>query len=302
MTSPRVTTDVGAAARCLRAGGIVAIPTETVYGLAALARDESAVHRVFEVKGRPRNHPLIVHVCSLEDARTWAVLDERAEALAGAYWPGPLTLVLPRTDLTPDWVAGGHRTVAVRMPAHPMALAVIEEAGGALVAPSANRFGRVSPTAATHVVADLDGDVDMVLDGGPCPIGIESTIVEIHDDVQILRPGAISAAQVGQTIAVAVSEATGASRAPGMLASHYAPVAKVRLFTGAPQAHAAAVRAGAGKVVVIDEPDTDHFAKTLYQRLRDADAAGATEIAVVMAPEQGIGVAINDRLRKAAAD
>lgn len=301
MTAPVVTTDPAAAAKCLRAGGIVAIPTETVYGLAALASDRSAVHRVFDVKGRPRDHPLIVHVCSVDEARAWGVFDQRAEALAGAYWPGPLTLVLPRTARTPDWVAGHHRTVAIRMPGHPMALAVIEQVGDALVAPSANRFGKVSPTAAAHVVADLDGDVDIVLDGGPCTIGIESTIVEVLDEVQILRPGAISAAQVAQTIDVAVSESTGASRAPGMLASHYAPAAKVRLFPDAAAASSAARRPGAGHVVVINEPDVERLARTLYQRLRDADAEGADEIAVVMAPEAGIGVAINDRLRKAAA-
>lgn len=299
----QVVEDAAAAAVVLRRGGIVAIPTETVYGLAALVRDRRAVQRVFEVKGRPLNHPLIVHVASVEEARRWGRLDDRATTLAEAYWPGPLTMVVPRTDDTPDWVTGGRDTVALRIPDHPLTLSLLEILDDALVAPSANRFGKVSPTTADHVVADLGDDVELVLDGGRCRIGVESTIVEILDELQILRPGAVSGRQIGQTLEVAVSETSGSSRAPGMLKSHYAPAAQVIVCDSASDADdmIARERDAGRRTALLHYPDVDEYARQMYGFLRDADADGIQVVVAVKAPDDGLGAAINDRLHKAAA-
>ena len=192
--SSRITQNVNQACLVLQQGGIVGIPTETVYGLAAVALNEAAVGRVFEAKARPRSHPLIIHLSPSDDVNRWGELNETAQLLASAVWPGPLTLLVPRTSLVPDWVTGGRNTVALRIPAHDMTVALLDALGDAVVAPSANRFGQVSPTSATHVINDLGDSVDLVLDGGQCAIGIESTIVECtSSSVQILRPGKITA-------------------------------------------------------------------------------------------------------------
>ena len=181
--SSRITQDLDKACLVLQQGGIVGIPTETVYGLAAVALNAEAVSRVFQAKGRPTSHPLIIHLSPHDDINRWGVLNESAQALANALWPGPLTLLVPRTRLVPDWVTGARDTVALRIPAHDMTLALLDAVSDAVVAPSANRFGHVSPTSAEHVINDLGDSVDLVLDGGSCAIGIESTIVECTNSI-----------------------------------------------------------------------------------------------------------------------
>ncbi|HZI11045.1 MAG TPA: L-threonylcarbamoyladenylate synthase, partial [Myxococcus sp.] len=207
----------------LRHGGVIALPTETVYGLAANAEDELAVRRVFAIKGRPATHPLIVHIPGVEHLASWArEVPEAAHRLASAFWPGPLTLVLPRTPRATDAVTGGQDTVALRVPGHPVALEVLRRLGGGLAAPSANRFGRVSPTMAEHVRQDLGGDVDLVLDGGPCTVGVESTIVDLSSDAPaILRPGGLAAEEVERVLGRPVPVRTESKvRVSGSLASH----------------------------------------------------------------------------------
>lgn len=326
VSEPRVTTDVDAAVAVLRAGGLVGLPTETVYGLAAVATDDAAVRRVFAVKGRPADHPLIVHLPDASHVGRWAApVPDGLDALAGAFWPGPLTVVVPAAASVPATVTGGRPTVALRVPAHPVTAELLARLGEAVAAPSANRFGRVSPTTADHVVADLDGDVDLVLDGGPCEVGVESTIVDLSGDhPEVLRTGAITAAQVAAVLGVdvAVADAATPARAPGMLAAHYAPSARVvvvddpgvvdRAGLGAgPVALVAptvadldALAAAVGGVDVVElEPvgDADGFARVLYDRLRQADRLGCTAVVVVAPPATGVGVAVRDRLRRAAA-
>lgn len=303
MTS-RTTTDAREAARILVGGGIVAIPTETVYGLAALVHDRDAVMRVFTVKGRPFDHPLIVHLSADEDPSRWGRLSPAARALAAACWPGPLTLLVPRTALVPDWVTGGRDTVALRVPDHPLALELLSLLPDALVAPSANRFGRVSPTTSEHVIADLGDDVDAILDGGPCPVGVESTIVECTDEgVRILRPGAVTADEVRRITDLDPAGDTGPSRAPGMMPSHYAPRARVVLAENPDAGHELLRRLLAeGKTAeLLWEEDDARYAAELYARMRDADDRGVRVIVAVLPPELGLGRAVCDRLRKAAA-
>ncbi len=221
------------AVRVLRDGGLVAVPTETVYGLGADAANPEAVRRVYAVKGRPLDHPLIVHVASGTALARWATaVPPAADALAAACWPGPLTVVLHRRPDVDPTVAGGRDTIALRVPAHPLTLAVLEAFGGGIAAPSANRFGHVSPTTADHVRADLGDDVDLVLDGGPCTIGVESTIVDLTvEPPSVLRPGGIPLEALAAIVDGPVrGEDTGPRRAPGMLASHYAPRARVELI------------------------------------------------------------------------
>mgnify|MGYP006276109309 CR=1 FL=1 len=308
-----ITDDVQAAARALRAGGLVAMPTETVYGLAADAADAAAIARLYAVKGRPADHPSIVHVASIDDARTWAAAwPAAADLLARRFWPGPLTLIVPAGDRPDPAALGGTGTVALRVPDAPIALALIEAAGTGLAAPSANRFGRVSPTTAQHVADDLGDAVDVILDGGPCRIGVESTIVDLTGDApRILRPGAITAEMVEEALATPLGPATpDAPRAPGTLAAHYAPSTPVLLVESpddvadpatttliAPSAVAAE-----GFHAVIDAgPSAAAYAERLYALLRAADATGADRIAVIPPPATGIGVAVRDRLRRAAA-
>ena len=286
----------------LLAGGIVAVPTETVYGLAARVHDGPAVDRVFHVKGRPRTHPLIVHIGRHDDPGRWGEMTTVAAELATAFWPGPLTLLLRRTSLVPDSVTGGADTVAVRMPDHPVLLEVLDSLDDALVPPSAYRFGRVSPTTAAHVEEDLGADIDLVLDGGPCAVGVESTIVDCTGEtLQILRPGAIDADDIEAVCGRRPVPAHGAARAPGMLPSHYAPRAPVVLCDDRDEADREMRRlTEAGRVVgFIGRDDPREYARALYDDLRAADAAADVIVAVLPAPE-GIGLAVRDRLSRAA--
>jgi L-threonylcarbamoyladenylate synthase len=302
------------AARLLREGGLVAFATETVYGLGANALDGKAVARIFEAKGRPRFNPLIVHVASLDDARRFGVFAAEAEALARAFWPGPLTLVVPRREGTglSDLVSAGLPTVALRVPLHETARALIGAAGVPVAAPSANRSGRVSATTAEHVVADFGGSVDMVLDGGPCAAGIESTIVGLAGGTPVLlRAGAIARGGVEDVLGCKLGErGEGAQpQAPGMLSSHYAPRARMRLGGDAPREGEAFLAFGAAPgadgashcLNLSERGDLREAAANLFAHLRALDATGASTIAVAPIPPEGLGEAINDRLRRAAA-
>jgi L-threonylcarbamoyladenylate synthase len=303
---PPVTTDAVLAARMLSAGGLVAMPTETVYGLAADAENPDAVARVFRVKGRPSSHPLIVHLADVDQLdQGWAEsVPPAAVILTQACWPGPLTVLVPAGPRVGPWVTGGRSTVGLRVPAHPLALAMLRSFGGGVAAPSANRFGGVSPTTADHVLADLDDEIDLILDGGPCPVGVESTIVDCTvDPPQVLRPGAITPEQVAALVG-ALAPASGPSRAAGMLASHYAPRCRVELVDRVDQALARADelhRAGRSARVLDAASDVLHAAQTLYGQLRLADDAGVEVVVAVLPPAVGLGHAVRDRLVKAAA-
>jgi L-threonylcarbamoyladenylate synthase len=292
--------DVDRALRVLRAGGLVAIPTETVYGLAADASNPDAVRRIFAVKGRPASHPLIVHIAAAEQLADWAAtIPSSAAVLADACWPGPLTLLVPRAHRVLDVVTGGRPTIGVRVPAHPVTLELLARFGGGLAAPSANRFGLVSPTTADHVRADLGDDVDFVLDGGPSPIGVESTIVDCTvNPPQVLRPGGIPTEDIATLLNSTVGASTGPSRAPGMLASHYAPRCRVLLV--ATLGDARTLAAGRQGTEIIDDEDLVRYAYSLYTRLRDADDRGVDTVIAVLPPAIGLGHAIRDRLIKAA--
>jgi L-threonylcarbamoyladenylate synthase len=300
---------IEAAARCLRAGGLVAFPTETVYGLGADAGNGEAIARLYAAKGRPSFNPLIAHVGSIEAAHRLARFDGAAERLATAFWPGPLTLVLPKR---PDGgVAGlalaGLDSVAVRLPAHPATHALLEAFRGPVVAPSANRSGHVSPTSAAHVLADLRGRIDMVIDAGPCPVGVESTIVACLCEPTLLRPGGLPREEIervlGQPLAVATIADDG-PLAPGMLPSHYAPKAKLRLDAVTAAAGEALLGFGPAPAATLNlspRGDLIEAAANLFSHLRALDASGAKRIAVMKVPHEGLGEAINDRLARAAA-
>jgi L-threonylcarbamoyladenylate synthase len=301
-----VTTDLGRAAAAIRRGGVVAMPTETVYGLAADATNAAAVVRIFEIKGRPADHPLIVHLADAGQLDDWAaVVPEPARLLADAAWPGPLTIIVPRAEGVLDEVTGGRDTVGLRVPAHPVAHRLLDSVGVGLAAPSANLFGAVSPTTARHVLDDLgdrlDPDRDVILDGGACPVGVESTIVDCAvSPPQILRAGGIPVEDVRRLLSGAVADASGPSRASGMLASHYAPRCAVRLVDS--HDDAVALRAGTPGGEILDlSDDLVRYARELYARLRDADERGARTVIAVLPPAVGLGHAIRDRLTKAAA-
>ena len=299
--APPVGTSVDRALEILRNGGVVAIPTETVYGLAADASNEVAVQRIFTVKGRPADHPLIVHIATAGQLTHWAATDPPSAALlADTCWPGPLTLLLDKAAHVLSVVTGGRETVGLRVPAHLLTTELLTRFGGGLAAPSANRFGKVSPTTAAHVVADLGNAVDYVLDGGPCPVGVESTIVDCTTDPpQILRPGGIATEVIAAVLGNDPAATTGPSRAAGMLAAHYAPAATVVLVESS--AAAAAIADQTKGAWVLDRTDDlVGYARTLYGELRDADARGVTLIVAVLPPAQGLGHAIRDRLTKAA--
>lgn len=286
----------------LRNGGLVAIPTETVYGLAGDASNEAAVRKIFEAKGRPADHPLIVHIAAAEQLGDWAAsIPKAAEILADTCWPGPLTLLVPRATQVLNVVTGGRDTVGVRVPAHPLTTELLDRFGGGLAAPSANRFGRVSPTTAAHVVADLGSQVDYVLDGGPCPVGVESTIVDCTvNPPQILRPGGISSEDIRELLGDALADADGPSRASGMLTSHYAPRARVVLVASSEEA--TVVAAAVPRAWIIDHSDDlAAYAHSLFAELRAADQRGAETIIAVMPAARGLGHAVRDRLTKAAA-
>lgn len=284
------------------------LPTETVYGLAADAGDPAAVAAVFEAKGRPRFNPLIAHVDSLEAAAPIAVFDARALALAKTFWPGPLTLVVPVRDTAAvcDLARAGLDTVAIRVPGHPLARAVLAAFGGPVVAPSANRSGRPSPTTFEDAFAETGDKTAAALDGGPCDVGLESTVVAVLDGpVRLLRPGAVTRAQLEAVVGPLAEADQDAKRSPGRLALHYAPDAPVRIEARAPKAGEAFLAFGpwpAGEGVFNLSPTGDlaEAAAKLFSFLRAADRTQPVGIAVAPIPDQGLGEAINDRLRRAA--
>ena len=303
---PAITTDVDHAVAVLRAGGLVGIPTETVYGLAADATNADAVRRIFAVKQRPADHPLIVHIAGAGLLPGWcSTVPESATRLAAACWPGPLTLLVPRAAHVLTEVTGGRDTIGLRVPAHPLTLRLLHHFGGALAAPSANLYGRVSPTTPRHVQHDLGGLLELVLDGGPSDVGVESTIVDCTvDPPQVLRPGAITSEQIGAILDSAVAAGQGPSRAPGMLAAHYAPRCTVMLVgTLAEAAVVAAAEGTEGRHVDILDlgPDLASAARTLYADLRDADDRDVDVLVAVLPSPGGLGDALRDRLTKAAA-
>lgn len=300
---------VSEAAAILRAGGLVAFPTETVYGLGADAANPLAVARIYEAKGRPQFNPLIAHVLSVADAEAHAALPANARKLAEAFWPGPFTLVVTRRAESSvcELACAGLSTIALRAPSHPMARELLAEFGGPVVAPSANRSGHVSATTAAHVSADLAGRVDLVLDGGASPIGLESTIVAVDDAgaATLLRPGAISRDAIEAIIGPLAASAPHTIAAPGMMESHYAPRARLRLDADAPIAGEAYLAFGApapaGGATLSARGDLVEAAANLYAALRALDASGAETIAVAPIPTSGLGEAIRDRLARAAA-
>ncbi|MDP1734284.1 MAG: L-threonylcarbamoyladenylate synthase [Sulfuritalea sp.] len=319
-------TDISRAAGMLRAGELVAFPTETVYGLGADARNPLAIAKIFAAKGRPADHPLIVHLPDASHLERWAVdIPEAARKLAAAFWPGPLTLILKRHPSVPDAVTGGQDTVGLRVPNHPLALQLLREFdganGGGLAAPSANRFGHISPTAAAHVSEELGDAVAMILDGGPCAVGIESTILDLSgSEPRILRPGMLDAAAIGAVLGYR-PEFGGAQNAPrvsGSLEAHYAPRTPLQLVAVAELAGAASHALGAGRRVAVlaaHPPGLSHenlawcpasadpaqFAHDLYARLRELDAMGCDLLLVAAPPVDEAWRAVTDRLRRAAA-
>ena len=301
MTSGEIGSDIRQAATLLRDGGVIGMPTETVYGLAALASNEEAVRRVFDIKGRPYDHPLIVHLSPTEDLSQWGHFNSDATALAQAFWPGPLTLLVPRTARVPDWVTGGRDTVAIRVPHHPVAESLLALVADGVVAPSANLFGKVSPTEAKHVVNDLGKLVDYILDGGPSEHGVESTIVECIDKPTILRPGSISKDDIEAVLHISMQADTGESRAPGMLTSHYAPNARVVLVETIEELEnqISALSISGTRCISLQFDSVQEYAFRLYASLRQADETGVDVVVALLPPHQGLGVAIRDRLRKA---
>jgi L-threonylcarbamoyladenylate synthase len=300
------------AALILRGGGLVALPTETVYGLAADATSEAAVARIYAVKGRPKFNPLIAHVPNLEAAFGQGVFSAQALRLAEAFWPGPLTLVVQLAPGATVCAASraGQQNIALRVPAHPVAAAVIAAAGRPLAAPSANRSGRLSPVTAAHVARDFAGEIDLILDGGRCPVGLESTVVACLDGCpRLLRPGGITRTDIEAVLGHALGEParSGSIRSPGMLASHYAPRAKLRLEAATRDEGEAGLDFGGifgeGKNVLDLSPGRDlaQAAANLFSFLRELDALGLPCIAVAPIPYEGLGEAINDRLARAAA-
>jgi len=313
-----VSPEVRRAAEILARGGLVAFPTETVYGLGADASNAEAMARLYAVKRRPADHPVIVHFASAEQAFAWArEVPAAARKLAAAFWPGPLTLILKRSAKARDFVTGGQDSVGLRVPGHPLAHALLKAFGGGIAAPSANRFGRVSPTTAAHVRADLGEDVDCVLEGGASEIGIESTIVDLsRGRAVLLRPGAIGRAALEAVLGEPVVEQAAAGvasgpRHPGGLERHYAPRTPARLV--APHALDREIEQSGGAlgVLAFSRPDArvrvwrrmprepTAYAQTLYAVLRELDAAGCDGLLIETPPESPEWAAVNDRLRRA---
>ena len=301
------------AAAHLKAGDLLAFPTETVYGLGADASNSKAVARIYSVKGRPNDHPLIVHIASMDRMGDWASdVPEYAIALARFFWPGPMTLILKKSELAGDFITGGQDSVGVRVPDHVVALALLEafeRAGGkGVAAPSANRFGHVSPTTAAAVIEEL-GDYlskdDLVLDGGACAVGVESTIIDCTGAApSVLRPGAISVAMIEECIGLKTTQSDKEIRVSGSLENHYAPIAKVLLCeiptAGQGFIALAAIETPEGVIRLASPSDDEEFARVLYAALRDADARGLAGVVVVQPIGIGIAVAIRDRLARAA--
>ncbi len=318
------TSDIDSAAAALREGKLVAFPTETVYGLGADAANATAVARIFAVKQRPANHPLIVHIASLEELPRWAALvPVTAQRLAEAYWPGPLTLLLHKAPHVPSATTGGRDSIGLRVPAHPVALALLRSFGGAIAAPSANRFGRVSPTCAAHVQEDLGDDIDLLLDGGACSVGVESTILDLTRGVPVLlRPGGVTVEAIESLLGVSVERTPPPdAHAPGMLASHYAPRARVEIVeAGRLRERASELRSAGERVAVLVSSRDDRralaaidgvrlldlgtsdadAAQRLYSALRQADVDNADVVLASPPAARGIAEALADRLTKAA--
>ena len=315
-------TEVSRAAALLRAGELVAFPTETVYGLGADAGNPQAIAKIFAAKGRPADHPLIVHLPDASHLERWAVdIPRSACVLAAAFWPGPLTLILKRRPAVPDAVTGGQDTVGLRVPNHPLALQLLREFDGGVAAPSANRFGRISPTTAAHVRDELGDAVALILDGGPCAVGIESTILDISSgEPRILRPGMLDAAAIGKVLGdvPAFGGTPDAPRVSGSLEAHYAPRTPLQLVAAADLAATVSRALDAGQRVAVlsaQSPDVGHknlawhsaaadpaqFARDLYARLREIDALACDVILVTVPPADEAWRAVTDRLRRAAA-
>jgi L-threonylcarbamoyladenylate synthase len=300
-------------ALALKNGALIAFPTETVYGLGADASNEKAVARIYEVKGRPQDHPLILHIASSDDISYWATdVSEYAIALAKRYWPGPTTLIFKRSEKAKDFVTGGQNTVGLRVPNHALALELLQECKKigvhAIAAPSANRFGHVSPTTAAAVKEEIGGYLsahDVILDGGPAQVGLESTIVDCTGDApKILRPGAITQSMIEQATGLKVIENNDSQiRVSGSLEKHYAPNAKVILDVQATEGQGfiapADVATPPGAIRLASPANTDEYARTLYLALRDGDAQGLETIAIIQPSGDGLAIAIRDRLMRA---
>ena len=315
-------TDIAYAADVLRAGGLVAFPTETVYGLGADASRDDAAAKIFAVKGRPRAHPLIVHLAAGANLDDWAAeIPDAARQLVATAWPGPLTVIVKRGPRVAAATTGGADTVGLRVPAHPLAQALLAAFGGGVAAPSANRFGAVSPTTADHVAADLGDDVDYILDGGPCDVGVESTIVDFsRGQPVLLRPGGMPREAIEAIVGPLAAADAHAPAAPGTLASHYAPHAEVFAVELAEvPAAVAAAREGRERKIAVLAPraaftswsnldavvyalpdDLAGMARGLYAALRDLDAKGVDVVIAALPPAVGLGEAVGDRLRRAA--
>ena len=300
-TVGQIGSDIHRAASLLRDGGVIGMPTETVYGLAALASNEEAVRRVFDVKGRPYDHPLIVHLSPIADVSKWGHFNSDSTALAQAFWPGPLTLLVPRTSRVPDWVTGGRDTVAIRVPSHTVAESLLDLVADGVVAPSANLFGKVSPTEAKHVYNDFGNLVDYILDGGQCEHGVESTIVECINKPTILRPGSISKDDIEAVLHISMQADTGKSRAPGMLTSHYAPNARVVLVETIEELKnkMSELSTTRTRCISLHFDSVQEYAFRLYSSLRTADESEIDVVVALLPPAHGLGLAVRDRLRKA---
>lgn len=310
VTSSSATADIAEGARILRAGGLVAFPTETVYGLGGDATQGKTVARIFAAKGRPSFNPLIVHVADVAWVADLAKADTRFDILARTFWPGPLTFVLPRRDGCPasELVSAGLDSIAVRMPDHPVAQALLRNVQRPLAAPSANASGTVSPTLAAHVASSLGDKVDLIIDGGPCRVGLESTVLDLtQGKATILRPGAITAEQIAALIGpvTAATEDPAQPKSPGQLASHYAPVLPLRLNAQAAGPGEALLGFGSSLQATLNLSPTGDLveaAANLFAMMRALDdAARFKAMAVTPIPATGIGIAINDRLKRAAA-
>jgi L-threonylcarbamoyladenylate synthase len=313
-------TSITKAVEVLRAGGLVAFPTETVYGLGADASQAEAVRRIFRAKGRPVEHPLIVHLAGTDQLATWArTIPDAARQLAERFWPGPLTLILPRAAQVLDEVTGGQDSVGLRVPSHPLAVQLLQAFGGGIAAPSANRFGRVSATTAEHVRRELGDAVDYILDGGACPVGIESTIVDLSSGAPVLlRPGRITLQEIESLLQVPVGRAgSSAPRAPGTLEAHYAPQLPLRLAPSGTLDAAVREASARGPVAVLARHprpahsastlwmtaplDAAEYARLLYAGLRQIDESGCAVIVVETPPDTPDWFAVRDRLMRAAA-
>ena len=302
----RLTPSIDLAIRYLNDDLLIGLPTETVYGLAALASRPKAIAKIFQVKARPTNHPLILHLANYRQLEKWAHdVPSYVQVLCEKFWPGPLTVVLQRTTKVCDEITGARETVAIRIPNNQVALTLLRKLDDGLVAPSANRFGKVSPTSAKHVVDDLGNEVSLVLDGGDCEIGVESTILDCTRTMpQILRSGAITKDELESVAKISIALSDGESRASGMLEKHYAPNCRVELVetTADAERRSSELASENQKVQILDFfGDAVSYANQLYARLRQADQSGIDVIIAVMPINAGLGEAIRDRLTKASA-